>query len=82
MTGWMEMVWRTALILLGTLLREVLDGVTAEDVERAKEQVKAAIQRQRRLPGTLRRWLCSDVDQIDARTVSEFKELLAGAFQR
>lgn len=80
MTGWMEMVMRTALILLRTLLREMLESVTTEDVEHAKEEVKAAIQRQRRLPGTLRRWLCTDVDQITAATVSEFKQMLAGAF--
>jgi len=82
MTGWMEMVLRTAFILLRALLREMLDGVTAEDVERAKEQVKAAIQRQRRLPGVLRRWLCTDVDSIDAATVGELKELLAVEFGR
>jgi hypothetical protein len=78
----MEMVLRTAFILLRTLLREMVDSVSAEDVERAKEQVKAAIQKQHRIPGVLWRWLCTDVDHLDATSVGEFKELLAAQIGR
>jgi hypothetical protein len=82
MTNWMEMVLRSAFFLLRSLLADMVDSLSAEDVERAKEQIKAAIQRQHRLPGILRRWLCSDVDRLNAATVGEFKELLAGEFGR
>jgi hypothetical protein len=73
MTEWMGMVVRAALRYVQVALREALAAVTARDVAGAKAQMEAAIQDQKRLPGTVRRWLCQDVRRIDARTVDQLR---------
>lgn len=77
MTQWMEMVFRGSLSLLQKVLREAAAAATSSDVAAAKRQVKAEIQRHRRLPGTLRKWLCQEVDAIDALDAETFRKRLA-----
>lgn len=76
MTQWMEMVFRGSLTLLQNVLREAAAAATSSDVPAAKRQVKAGIQRHRRLPGTLRRWLCQEVDAISAPDAETFRQRL------
>ena len=77
MTQWMEMVFRGSLTLLQSVLRQAAAaGATASDVPTAKRQVKTEIQRHRRLPGTLRRWLCQEVDAISAPDAETFRQRL------
>ncbi len=82
MSGWMEMVLRAALRFARDAVREAIAGVTASDVAGAKAQVEAAIQRQKRLPGEVRRWLCQDVRQVNAATVEQFKARLEAELNR
>jgi hypothetical protein len=77
MTQWMEMVFHSSLRLLENILRDAACAVTASDVAGAKLQVKAELQEHKRLPGTLRRWLCHEVDRIEAVDVSTFRRKLA-----
>ena len=82
MTEWMAMLFRAALRYLQRILRDALEDVTAGDVEGAKAQMEAGIQRQKRIPGTIRRWLCWDVRRIQAASVEQFKARLAAEIEQ
>ena len=82
MTQWMEMVFHSCLRLLANILRDAAAKVTESDVAGAKRQVMDELQQQKRLPGTLRRWLCHEVDRIDAADVGAFCRKLAEATDR
>lgn len=82
MTEWMAMVLRAALRFVQVALKEALDAVTATDVAGAKSQVEAAIHAQKRLPGTVRRWLCQDVRRNQAATVEQFRRHLEAEIRR
>ena len=82
MTQWMEMVFRGRLTLLQGVLREAVATLTSDDVATAKRQMKADIQRHKRLPGTLRRWLCHEVDSISAPDAETFRQRLAEEIDR
>jgi hypothetical protein len=76
MTKWLELVFRGGLGLLQGILRDAVAKISVQDVEGAKSEVKEAIQRHRGLPGTLRRWLCQEVDAINAASITEFRARL------
>ncbi|HEY3412233.1 MAG TPA: hypothetical protein VGM51_04140 [Armatimonadota bacterium] len=82
MTQWMEMVFRGSLTLLQNVLRDAAAAATSDDVATAKRQVKSEIQRHRRLPGTLRRWLCQEVDAIAASDAETFRKRLSEEIDR
>lgn len=82
MTDAMAMLLRVALRCLQRALRDALKNVTAADLEAARAQMEAGIQRQKRIPGTIRRWLCWDVRRIQAASAEQFRARLAAEIER
>lgn len=82
MTGWMEAVQGAALRYARAVVREALSEVTASDVAGAKAQMTANIQAQKKVPGTVRRWLCRDVENIRAGDMRQFREQAEALMRR
>lgn len=82
MTPWLDLVCRASLNRLQSILRDAVSKITALDVAGARSQVKAEIQRRHGLPGTLRRWLCQEIDSVRAANVDELRANLSEAIAR
>jgi hypothetical protein len=77
----MRILMRGALSAFRARLLKLVDGLKAGDVARARTELETAIQAQRDLPGTLRRWLCADIRRIDGRNVDEWKQRVRDALR-
>ena len=70
---WIRLVWGQIKALIRQAIGEVATEVLRMEptkLQEAKERIKRKIQDQHRIPGTLRKWACWEVDDITAADIA------------